>query len=77
MSSEKAITKDTTIAEVMRICPNAAEILSKHGMACFACMAAPAETIEEGAVMHDVDVQVVVDELNAACTSQPLTTDDC
>ena len=66
MSSEKRITKDTTIAEAMRICPDSAEVFKKHHMGCLVCMAASAETIEEGALMHDVDVQTIMDELNAA-----------
>ena len=69
MSSGKLITKDTKIAEVIEMCPDAADIFDKHGMGCFACMAASAETVEEGALMHDIDVQAIVDELNAACAS--------
>ena len=61
------ITKDTSIDEAMRLCPNAPEIFKRHGMACCACMAASAETIEEGALMHEIDAQAIVDELNADC----------
>jgi hybrid cluster-associated redox disulfide protein len=67
MSSDKRITKDMPIAEVIRICPEAARILSNHGMGCVGCMAASGETIEEGAAMHNIDVQDMLDELNAAC----------
>lgn len=69
MSSEKPITRDMTIAEVIRICPAAAEILSSHKMGCAVCLAASAETIEEGAFMHDEGVQAIIDELNAACSA--------
>lgn len=62
------ITKDTTIAEAIKMCPNAPKIFHRHGMGCCACMAASAETIEEGAEMHDVDAQAMLDELNAACS---------
>jgi len=67
MSPKEIITKDMTIAEAMRICPHAPEIFDRHGMGCFVCMAASAETIEEGAEMHEIEAQVIVDELNAAC----------
>lgn len=67
MSSRNLITRETTIAEAIRLCPSAAEIFDRHGMGCFVCMAASSETIEEGALMHDADVQAIVDELNAAC----------
>ena len=61
------ITKDTGIADAMKVCPNAPQIFDRHGMACWACMAASAETIEEGALMHEIDAQAIVDELNADC----------
>ena len=65
MPPTQRITKDTTIAEAIRICPRAAEVFDKHGMGCFVCMAASAESIEEGALMHDIDAQMIVDELNS------------
>lgn len=67
MSSEK-ITKDTTITEAIRICPGSSEIFQSYGMGCFACMAASAETVEEGAEMHGVDLESMLRDLNAACT---------
>lgn len=67
MASEKPITKDTPIAEAITICPDSSEIFEKHGMGCFACMAASAETIEEGALMHGIDVDDILRELNAKC----------
>ena len=66
MSPELPITKDTTIAEAIRLCPSAPNVFREHGMGCCVCMAASAETIEEGAEMHEVDAQKIVDELNAA-----------
>lgn len=65
MVEKGKITKDMTIAEVLEICPRAVEILNAHGMGCFACMAAEAETIEQGALMHNMDVQEILDKLNA------------
>jgi hybrid cluster-associated redox disulfide protein len=67
MSDENVITKDMTIAEVITLCRDAGEIFERHGMGCFVCMAASAETIEEGALMHDVDIKALLSELNAAC----------
>lgn len=67
MSSDGIITKDTTIAEAMRLCPSAPDIFRELGMGCCACMAASAETIEEGSEMHDVDLRTIVERLNAAC----------
>ena len=66
MSSDGPITKDTTIDEAMKLCPSAPDIFREVGMGCCGCMAASAETIEEGAEMHEVDAQTIVDKLNAA-----------
>lgn len=65
MNSDKTITKHTRISDVIKICPSAPEVFSRHGMGCFACMASSAETVEEGAQMHGVDVQVILADLNA------------
>ncbi|MGB9587176.1 MAG: DUF1858 domain-containing protein [Armatimonadota bacterium] len=67
MATNPSITKHTTIAEVVQICPKAGEIFEKHNMGCLACMAASAETLEEGAAIHNVDVDKLVEELNANC----------
>jgi len=64
------ITRDTSIAEAMKLCPNAPSIFARHGMACAACLAASAESIEEGAQMHEIDVQPIIDELNADCKEE-------
>lgn len=65
-----SITKDMAISEIIRICPGAGEVFHKYKMGCFMCLAASAETIEEGALMHDIDVQAILDELNAACAAE-------
>jgi len=67
MCPREVITKDMTIAEALRLCPSAPDIFGEVGMGCCICMAASAETIEEGALMHEVDPQTIVDKLNAAC----------
>jgi hybrid cluster-associated redox disulfide protein len=66
MSTDR-INGKTSIAEAINICPDAADVFEKHGMGCYACMAASSETIEEGALMHGVDVQAILAELNARC----------
>lgn len=70
MLSDKLITRDTRISDVIKICPSAPEVFNRHGMGCFACMAASAETVEEGAQMHGVDVDAILDELNSVCQPQ-------
>jgi hybrid cluster-associated redox disulfide protein len=67
MASDNQVTKSTSIADVINVCPNAVEIFNRYGMGCFACMAAAAETVEEGALMHGIDVNDILKDLNAAC----------
>jgi len=65
MESDCKITKEMKIEEAMELCPRAPEIFAAHGMGCAVCLISSAETIEEGASMHGVDVSAIVGELNA------------
>lgn len=58
------ITKKTAIIEVLRSHPLARDIFAKHGMGCIGCMGATTETIENGAKMHDIDLEALLKELN-------------
>lgn len=57
-------TKSTPIIEALRSHPQAREIFAKHGMGCIGCMGSMTETIENGANMHDIDVDSLLLELN-------------
>lgn len=59
------ITKDMTIGEVLRVKPEAAEVLFSIGMHCLGCPAAQSETIEEAAMVHGVDIDELVAKINA------------
>ena len=58
-------SKDTKIGEILEIAPEKAEILLEIGMHCLGCPASQMETIEEACMVHGVDVNEVVDKLNA------------
>ncbi len=58
------ITKTTAIIQVLRSHPLARDIFAKHGMGCIGCMGATSETIENGAKMHDIDLESLLKELN-------------
>lgn len=58
------ITRETPIMEVLRSHPQAREIFAKHGMGCIGCMGSLTETLENGARMHDIDVEALLKELN-------------
>ena len=57
--------KDTKIGEILEIAPEKAEILMECGMHCIGCPASQMETLEEACEVHGIDVEEVVDKLNA------------
>jgi len=59
------IDKDTLIGELMEIDITTAPILMSIGMHCIGCPASQMETIEEAAWVHGMDVDELVNEINA------------
>ena len=57
--------KDTKIGEIMEVAPEKAEILLSIGMHCLGCPASQAETIEEACDVHGVNVDELLETLNA------------
>ena len=59
------ITKDMTIGEVVRANPDSVEVLMGFGMGCVGCPSAQAETLEEAAMVHGLDLEALMAKLNA------------
>ena len=59
------VTKDTTIGDVLRIKPNAVPLLMEIGMHCIGCPASMGETVEEAAMVHGLDSDDLVAQINA------------
>ena len=59
------IEKTTKIGELLEIAPEKAEILLNAGMHCLGCPASQGETIEEACMVHGIDVEELIKELNA------------
>lgn len=59
------IEKTSTIGEILENAPEKAEILLSIGMHCLGCPASQAETLEEACAVHGIDVEEVVEKLNA------------
>jgi hybrid cluster-associated redox disulfide protein len=57
-------TKDMSIFEALAAVADARAVFERHGMACCLCIGAQSESIEAGAILHQVDPDVVVTELN-------------
>ncbi|NLL76261.1 MAG: DUF1858 domain-containing protein [Clostridiales bacterium] len=60
------ITKDMTIGEILRINPNVAPILMEVGMHCLGCPSSQAETLEEAAMVHGMDIDELMGKVAAA-----------
>ena len=58
------VEKDTMIGELLQIDTNIAPILFGIGMHCLGCPASQMETIEEAAMVHGINPQNLVDEIN-------------
>ena len=58
------INKDMTIGEVIRIKDNAPQILMSFGMGCVGCPSSQAETLEEAARIHGLDLDSLLISLN-------------
>lgn len=61
----REITKDMTIANIIEVDRGIVPILMKSGMHCVGCPSAQAETLEEAGLVHGLDVDVLVGEINA------------
>jgi len=60
------ITKNMKIEEVLRKYPETAEVFAKHGFHCIGCIAASFESVAQGAVVHGIDADKLVNDLNKA-----------
>ncbi len=57
--------KDTRIGEVLEKAPEKAEILLDAGMHCLGCPASQMETLQEACDVHGIDVEEILEKLNA------------
>lgn len=57
--------KDTKIGEILEIAPDKVDILLESGMHCIGCPASQMETLEEACEVHGIDVNEVLEKLNA------------
>ena len=61
------VTKDTVIGDILDAAGEAAApIFFSMGMHCLGCPASRGETIEQDCMVHGVDADEIVEQLNAA-----------
>ena len=58
------ITKETTMGEMLAYDEKIAYILMQEGMHCIGCPSSQMETIEQAAMVHGIDPDMLVDEIN-------------
>ncbi len=59
------ITKDMTIGEILRTAPQVAPVLLEAGMHCLGCPSAQAESLEEAAMVHGMDIDALMAKIAA------------
>jgi len=64
------ITKDMTIAEAINVDRGIVPILLNAGMHCLGCPSSQAETLEEAAMVHGMDPEVLMAEIDAYLAKQ-------
>ena len=60
-----SVTKDSIIGDVLDQNPDTAQFFLEMGMHCLGCPSARSETLEEACAVHGVDVDELVEKLNA------------
>lgn len=58
------ITKETIIGDILDIAPQTAPLFMAIGMHCLGCPASRGETVEEACMVHGIDPDELLDELN-------------
>ncbi|MBR5801001.1 MAG: DUF1858 domain-containing protein [Lachnospiraceae bacterium] len=59
------ITKDMTIGEILRTNPAVAGVLLEAGMHCLGCPSAQAESLEDAAMVHGMDINELMAKIAA------------
>ena len=60
----KKITKEMSIADIIEEYPQTREVFFDLGLGCVGCVASSFETLEEGLLAHDLDVEDALTKLN-------------
>ncbi len=58
------ITKDTIIGDILDIAPQTAPVFMSIGMHCLGCPASRGETVEQACMVHGVNVDDLLAEIN-------------
>lgn len=59
------INEQMTIAEILRLKPEAAKILQQFNMHCIGCAVAAGESLEDAARVHGINLEMLLKALNS------------
>ncbi|MBE6014323.1 MAG: DUF1858 domain-containing protein [Lachnospiraceae bacterium] len=59
------VTKDMIISDIIRLDEGLIRVLLESGMHCVGCPSAQGESLEEAAIVHGLNPDVITNELNA------------
>jgi hybrid cluster-associated redox disulfide protein len=58
------ITKEMTIEDIVNKYPETIKVFMQAGLGCLGCSAARFENIEQGAMVHGIDIDQLIADLN-------------
>ncbi len=64
------ITKDMSIEEVVSKYPETVMVFMRHGLYCVGCHVSAFESIEEGAMLHGINLDALLEDLNRVVISK-------
>ncbi len=59
------INEQMTIAEILRLKPDASKILQQFNMHCIGCAVAAGESLEDAARVHGINLEMLLKALNS------------
>ena len=64
------ITKDTILGDILDAAPETAPLFIEIGMHCLGCPSARSETVEQACMVHGVDVDDLLQQVNAMIAAE-------
>jgi hybrid cluster-associated redox disulfide protein len=65
------INKNSTINEILSAYPEAKRFFNERDMACSSCFAVNFDTLEKGALMHGLEVNALIEQLEGFLKTLP------
>ena len=64
IKDKRKITKDMIVSEVLDLDDRLQYVLLGFGLSCFGCPLSKLETLEDASKTHDLDLEVLLEQLN-------------